>query len=154
MSLKMSSHLPAIWHVPTGPFSQKLLCICITGTNYLELWVRPHPDYGLPGKGCTVRQAKHQRAGPLNQQSRGHRLGGRQEGGTWERAQTDTCPHLETTNSSSTIVEFTPKDTRYLTKHEDGGLGQAQPLPVSMRRSTGETSWTYKGQKCCEGIWR
>lgn len=41
--------------------------------------MRPHPDDGVPGKGCTVSQAKHQRAGPLNQQSRGYRLRGRQE---------------------------------------------------------------------------
>lgn len=79
---------------------------------------------------------------------------GDRRGETWERAQTDTCPHLETTNSSSIIVEFTPKDTKYLTEHGDGGLGQTQPLPISMKRSTEETSWTYKGQMCCEGIWR
>lgn len=132
-----------------------LLCTCITGTNYLELWVRPHPDDGFPGKGCTVSQAKHQRAGPLNQQSRGYRLRGRQEERDLGKdPNTHTCPHLETTNSSSTNVEFTPKDTKYLTEYGDGGLGQTQPLPVSMRRSTGETSWSYIGHMHCEGIWR
>lgn len=73
-SLQMSSHLPAVWHVPTGPSDRSWL-LCISRTTAWSSGGDPALPLGAMGRraeGALLAKGVHQKARPLNQQSRSH----------------------------------------------------------------------------------
>lgn len=97
-SLQMSSHLPAVWRVPTGPFRQKLAALHHQD-NCLELWGDPSLPLGTMGcraEGALLAKLSTSRPGPSISGVGAIWLSRRQEVGNREREQTATHTHSET----------------------------------------------------------